>query len=111
MRKIVIFSIALTILQSSGFGFIDISRAVTQREVDLNLDGTVNFTDYGLLTKFWLQNNSHFDIAPSIGDGLVDWKDLVVLADNWLTEYGEIVYIQWLGHASVKIWTENTQPS
>ena len=107
MRKIVIFSIALTILQSSGFGFIDISRAVTQRDVDLNLDGTVNFTDYGLLTKFWLQNNSHFDIAPSIGDGLVDWKDLVVLADNWLTEYGEIVYIQWLGHASVKIWTEN----
>lgn len=107
MKKIVIFSIALIIIQTSGFGLLETSRSVTQRQVDLNLDGTVDFTDYGLLTKFWLRNDSYFDIAPAIGDGLVDWKDLAVLADNWLTEYGEVVYIQWLGHASVKIWTEN----
>lgn len=107
MKKAIIFSIALIILQTSEFGFLDISLGVTQRSVDLNLDGTVDFRDYGLLTKFWHRNDSHFDIAPPIGDGLVDWKDIAVLADNWLSEYGEIVYIQWLEHASVKIWTEN----
>ena len=107
MRKIVIFSIALIIIQTSGFDFLETSRGVTQRLVDLNLDGIVDFTDYGLLTKFWLRNETQFDIAPAIGDGLVDWKDVTVLAGNWLQEYGEVVYIQWLGHASVKIWTED----
>jgi L-ascorbate metabolism protein UlaG (beta-lactamase superfamily) len=107
MRKIVIFSIAFIFIQSSGFGFLETCPGVTQRLVDLNLDGVVDFTDYGLLTNSWLRNDSYFDIAPAIGDGLVDWKDLTVLADNWLSEYGEVVYIQWLGHASVKIWTED----
>jgi len=107
MRKIFIFSIALIIIQTSKFGFLEMSRGASQRLVDLNLDGIVDFTDYGLLAGFWLRNDSHFDIAPAIGDGLVDWKDLGVLADNWLREYGEVVYIQWLGHASVRIWTEN----
>jgi L-ascorbate metabolism protein UlaG (beta-lactamase superfamily) len=107
MKKIVIFSFALIIIQTNGFGFLETSPGVTQRLVDLNLDGTVDFTDYGLLTRFWLRNETQFDIAPAIGDGLVDWKELIVLADNWLTEYGEIVYIQWLVHASVKIWTED----
>ena len=107
MKKIFIFSIALIIIQTSKFGFLEMSRGASQRLVDLNLDGIVDFTDYGLLAKFWLRNDSHSDIAPAIGDGLVDWKDLAVLADNWLREYGEVVYIQWLGHASVKIWTEN----
>lgn len=107
MKKIIIICIALIITQTSGSGFLETSSGVTQRLVDLNLDGIVDFSDYGLLAGFWLRNDSLFDIAPPIGDGLVNWKDLAVLADNWLMEYGEVVYIQWLGHASVKIWTEN----
>jgi L-ascorbate metabolism protein UlaG (beta-lactamase superfamily) len=107
MKKVIVFSLALLIVQASGFGFLEISRGVTQRTVDLNLDGIVDFTDYGLFARSWLRNDSPFDIAPAVGDGVVDGKDLAVLAENWLTEYGEVVYIQWLGHASVKIWTEN----
>jgi L-ascorbate metabolism protein UlaG (beta-lactamase superfamily) len=107
MKKIIVLSLALLIIQSSRFGFLETSQGVTQRTVDLNLDGVVDFADYGLFAQYWLRNDSPFDIAPAVGDGVVDAKDLAVLAENWLTEYGEVVYIQWLGHASVKIRTEN----
>ena len=85
MKKIVIFSIALIIVQTSGFGFLEISQGVTQRTVDLNLDGIVDFTDYGLFARSWLGNDSFFDIAPAVGDGVVDCKDLAVLTERWLS--------------------------
>ncbi len=106
-KKIIILSIVLTLVRISGFGFTGVSHGASQRLVDLNLDGIVDFTDYSFLAKFWLRNESNFDIAPAIGDGIVGWKDIAVLAENWFVEYGEIVYIKWLGHASIKIWTEN----
>ncbi len=106
MKKIVVFSITVLIILICSLGFTGISQGATQRLVDLNLDGIVDFTDYSLFARDWLQDELRFDIAPAAGDGIIDWKDFAILAENWLTEYGEIVYIQWLGHASVKIWTE-----
>ena len=85
MKKIIVFSITLIIVQTSGFGFMEISQGVTQRIVDLNLDGTVDFTDYGLFARSWLGNDSLFVIAPAVGDGVVDWKDLAVLIERWLS--------------------------
>jgi L-ascorbate metabolism protein UlaG (beta-lactamase superfamily) len=106
MKKVFLYSAAVLVIIISSLGFTGKSNAVTQKLVDLNLDGIVDFTDYSLFAHDWLQNELRFDIAPVMGDGIVDWKDFAVLTENWLTEYGEIVYIQWLGHASVKIWTQ-----
>jgi len=71
---------------------------------DFNGDDIINLSDFSNLAQHWRQDEPSVDIAPSpLGDGIIDFKDLAVLAEHWLQEY--IVYIQWLGHASVKIWT------
>jgi len=73
---------------------------------DFNGDGIVNLTDLSNLAQHWRQDEPSVDIAPlPLGDGIINFKDLAVLAEHWLEEYEEIVYIQWLAHASVKIWT------
>ena len=33
-----------------------ISQEVLQKNVDLNLDGIVDFQDYSILAQYWLQN-------------------------------------------------------
>jgi len=75
--------------------------------VDFNGDRIVDFKDYAHLAKYWQQDESSVDIAPPLGDNIIDFRDLAVLAEHWLEEYEEIVYIQWLAHASVKIWTDD----
>jgi hypothetical protein len=107
MKKTILSNIAFLTIVTSCLVFNYTSQGATQRLVDINLDGIVDFTDYSLFAGDWLQGELRFDIAPAVGDGMVDWRDFAVLAENWLTEYGEIVYIQWLGHASVKIWTQS----
>jgi L-ascorbate metabolism protein UlaG (beta-lactamase superfamily)/N-acetylneuraminic acid mutarotase len=73
---------------------------------DFNSDGIVDFGDFAMLAQYWFQDESSVDIAPlPLGDGLVNFKDLAVLSEHWLET--ETVYIQWLGHASVKIWTDD----
>jgi len=47
-------------------------------------DGIVNSPDFGLLSKYWLQNEPLADIAPPGGDGRVDFLDLAKLAEEWL---------------------------
>ncbi|MFQ5800074.1 MAG: MBL fold metallo-hydrolase, partial [Bacteroidota bacterium] len=75
---------------------------------DFNGDRIVDFKDYSQLAQYWFQQESSVDIAPPhLGDGKLNLKDLAVLSEHWLEEYEEIVYIQWLGHASVKIWAAN----
>ena len=74
---------------------------------DLDVDGTVNFVDFSMLAQYWDQNEPALDMAPSPrGDGVVDFRDLAVLAGYWLADTSPPVYIEWFGHASVKIWTE-----
>ena len=90
-----------------SFSFPCISQEALQKNVDLNLDGTVDFQDYSILAQYWLQNDSSVDIGPlHFNDGIVNTHDLALLSGSWLEEYGELVHIQWLGHASVKIWTK-----
>ena len=41
--------------------------------------------DFAILANYWLQSNPLVDIAPPpAGDGIVDFKDLIVLFENWL---------------------------
>jgi len=73
---------------------------------DLNGDGIVNLSDFSNLAQHWRKDEPSVDIAPLLlGDGIINFKDLAVLAEHWLQE--QIVHIQWLGHASVKIWTDD----
>jgi len=73
---------------------------------DFNGDGIVNLSDFSNLAQHWRQDESSVDIAPApLGDGIVNFKDLAVLAEYWLQE--RVVYVQWLAHASVKIWTDD----
>ena len=52
---------------------------------DVNGDGQTNFKDFVLVGQGWLSSEPMIDIAPlPFGDGIVDLKDLSVLADNWL---------------------------
>jgi L-ascorbate metabolism protein UlaG (beta-lactamase superfamily) len=70
---------------------------------DFNGDRIVNLLDFSKLAQHWLQNESSVDIAPApVGDGKIDYKDLTVLSEHWLET--ETIYIQWLGHSSVKVW-------
>ena len=76
--------------------------------IDFNADRIVNLIDFSILAQYWMQGESSVDIAPApVGDGKVDFKDLAVLGQHWLQEYEEIIYIQWLGHSSVKVWAGN----
>ncbi|MHC4085285.1 MAG: hypothetical protein ACYSU5_08790 [Planctomycetota bacterium] len=54
---------------------------------DLDASGDINFGDYSILTSQWLQapGTPSADIAPvGAGDGIVNYLDLDVLADQWL---------------------------
>lgn len=50
--------------------------------VDFNGDGQVNETEIGALVDHWGQNEPVYDIGPApCGDGIVDARDLLVLAE------------------------------
>lgn len=64
-----------------------IAMSVEATSGDFDLDGRVNFEDFGVLAGEWLQVNPLFvaDVSPPDGgDGIVDFLDLRVLAENWL---------------------------
>ena len=53
---------------------------------DFNCDGTVYFDDLEVLGSQWLQPHGILsaDIAPELGDGIVNLLDFAVLAHDWL---------------------------
>lgn len=59
-----------------------------KKAADLNKDGIVNFVDFVSLANQWQQEpcSPSADIAPAGGDGVVDIKDLCLMAQEWLTE-------------------------
>jgi lysophospholipase L1-like esterase len=55
---------------------------------DLNRDGTANFVDYAFLANQWRlePNFPSADIAPLGGDWVVNFNDLYIMTQQWLTE-------------------------
>lgn len=52
---------------------------------NFDADPIVNFKDYCRLALYWLKEEPGVDIAPSpCGDGIVDYRDVAVFAENWL---------------------------
>lgn len=53
---------------------------------DFNGDGKTTFEDLCYLAQYWSQDKSLVDSAPPpLGDGTVNFKDLAVVIENWLT--------------------------
>jgi hypothetical protein len=50
---------------------------------DLNNDGIVNFTDYGLLANNWLSSQEE-QSSDLNRDGLIGFSDVALLAEDWL---------------------------
>jgi len=97
-RPSVVFILAVLLLGGGRVG-------ADLRVADLNADGRVNFADFSKVGQYWGQSQASVDIAPlPSGDGVIDYKDVAFLARHWLEEYEELGCIQWLGHASVKMW-------
>ena len=54
-------------------------------DVDFSGDGIVNFVDYSTLVYYWQQSHAMVDVGPPPdGDGIIDSRDLAVLAENWM---------------------------
>lgn len=54
---------------------------------DIDNNGDVNYHDFAIIALQWLQppGDPSADIAPKpVGDGMVDLKDLAILANHWL---------------------------
>jgi len=46
----------------------------------------VTFKDFSILGQYWSGDESSVDIGPPpFGDGIINFKDLAVLVENWLT--------------------------
>ncbi len=75
-----------------GWGFVNSYNAVLETAggiplADLNNDDGVDFKDFAILALQWQQTYAGLsaDIAPIGGDGTVNYLDLFLLADQWLT--------------------------
>ncbi|GAG34187.1 unnamed protein product, partial [marine sediment metagenome] len=54
---------------------------------DFNRDKIVDFKDFSEFSLYLFQDEPWFDIAPAqpFGDGIVDFKDVGVFSENWLS--------------------------
>ena len=65
------------------FEVVDIWEVRILPVVDFNGDGIVDSADVGMMVDFWHTDEPLYDIAPlPYGDGIVDVKDLVLLAEH-----------------------------
>jgi hypothetical protein len=51
---------------------------------DLNMDGKVNLEDLAILYVYWQMSEPSVDIAPVVGDGIINVLDATELANRWL---------------------------
>ncbi len=69
----------------------DLWQASIEPVVDLNSDGIVDAADICIVVDNWGTDNSLCDVGPTpFGDGIVDVKDLIVLAEHLFEETAPI---------------------
>ncbi len=68
--------------QEYGWGLVDAYAVLTYYHTpgDFNGDDLVNFQDLAILLSYWLENEPLVDIAPTGGDGIVNFLDFAKLA-------------------------------
>lgn len=79
--------------RAGGHGNFDLWQVSITPVLDFDNDGTVNLGDFAWLALNWNQNEPFVDIAPPMGDGKVDFRDLAALADRY-----------WLWQATDRAW-------
>lgn len=69
--------------RAGGSGNSDLWQVKILPVVDFNADGFVDSVDVCMMLDFWHTDEPLYDIAPMpFGDGIVDTKDLVLLAEH-----------------------------
>jgi len=77
--------------RAGGLGQVDIWQVSILPVVDFNGNGKVDCLDVCAMMQHWGTDNSLYDIGPTpLGDGVVDPKDLIVLAEH-ITDAGEVI--------------------
>jgi serine protease len=68
-----------------GWGLVDAYAALNYYQLlsDFNGDGFVDYKDLRIFAQFWLTGESFVDIAPEGGDGLVNLLDFARFALDW----------------------------
>jgi hypothetical protein len=60
---------------------------ISELTADYNQDGKVDVRDVTLLAEHWLRYGYELDVAPEPdGDGIINFMDFAVMAQNWLEE-------------------------
>jgi hypothetical protein len=76
-----------------GEGDLDMMQAPILPIVDLNSDGIVDSADMCIMIDYWGTDERLCDIGPMPwGDGIVDVRDLIVLAEHLFTYPGALAY-------------------
>ncbi|MFB0555393.1 MAG: M56 family metallopeptidase [Phycisphaerae bacterium] len=72
-----------TSFRPGGYGDRDLWQVKILPVVDFNADGIVDSVDVCMMVEYWHTDEPLYDIAPlPYGDGIVDIKDLVLLAEH-----------------------------
>ena len=101
--------------RTGSLGGGDIYQAPILPVVDFNGDGEVDRMDVGALMLNWGTSDSRYDIGPTpLGDGIVDSKDLMVLADHGAMLCGDVNFdgvVDLLDLAELsKNWLQDSNP-
>lgn len=59
------------------------SWQVCRASADFNTDGIVDIADLTDMSLWWLSDNGDYDVAPPGGNGIVNFEDFAVLAEQW----------------------------
>jgi hypothetical protein len=79
--------------RSGGVGQRDIWQVPIIPVLDFDGSGQIDMGDFTRLAQHWRHSESSVDIAPAaLGDGKVNLRDLVVLAEYWLNEIGLVAH-------------------
>jgi len=68
-----------------GWGLVDAYAALNYYHIpgDFDRDGSVDFEDLRTLASYWLGDDPLVDIAPAERDGIVNFLDFAIFAENW----------------------------
>jgi len=68
-----------------GWGLVDAHAALNYYRIpcDFNYDGSVDFKDLRILVSSWLADDLIIDIAPTGGDGIINFLDFAKCANSW----------------------------
>ena len=67
-----------------GFDLWQVQIRPRRTIADFNWDRKVDFKDFSKLAQYLGQDESSVDIAPPLGDGIIDFKDVGVFSESWL---------------------------